>query len=62
MRLTRLYPGAQIKTVPGTDTSQVLIPKPKTERIGGKDLVDGAVLAWARGVVESVFAKEPATA
>ncbi|MFF0904427.1 UNVERIFIED_CONTAM: transcription-repair coupling factor [Kocuria sp. CPCC 205316] len=62
MRLTRLYPGAQVKAVPGTDTFQVLIPKPKTERIGGKDLVDGAVLAWARGVVEAVFAKEPATA
>ena len=31
MRLTRLYPGAQIKTVPGTETAQVLIPKPILE-------------------------------
>jgi transcription-repair coupling factor (superfamily II helicase) len=62
MRLARLYPGAQVKAVPGTDTAQVLIPKPKTARIGGKDLVDAAVLEWARGVVESIFAKEPAAA
>ena len=62
MRLTRLYPGAQVKTVPGTDTAQVLIPKPKTARIGGKDLVDREILEWARGVVEAVFTKEPATA
>ncbi|MCD1144976.1 transcription-repair coupling factor [Kocuria sp. LUK] len=62
MRLTRLYPGAQVKTVPGTETAQVLIPKPKTARIGGKDLVDREILEWARGVVEAVFAKEPAAA
>ncbi|MCJ8504321.1 transcription-repair coupling factor [Kocuria flava] len=62
MRLTRLYPGAQLKTVPGTETAQVLIPKPKTARIGGKDLVDREILEWARGVVEAVFAKEPAAA
>ncbi|MEX5270550.1 transcription-repair coupling factor [Kocuria sabuli] len=62
MRLARLYPGAQVKAVPGTDTAQVLIPKPKTARIGGKDLVDREILDWARGVVEAVFAKEPAAA
>ncbi|MFI7484298.1 transcription-repair coupling factor [Kocuria sp. M1R5S2] len=62
MRLARLYPGAQVRTVPGTETGQVLVPKPKTERIGGKDLVDREILDWARGVVEAVFAKEPATA
>ncbi len=62
MRLTRLYPGAQLKTVPGTETAQVLVPKPKTARIGGKDLVDREILEWARGVVEAVFAKEPAAA
>ncbi|ALU39660.1 transcription-repair coupling factor [Kocuria flava] len=62
MRLTRLYPGAQVKTVPGTETAQVLVPKPKTARIGGKDLVDREILEWARGVVEAVFAKEPAAA
>ena len=55
MRLTRMYPGAQVKSVPGTDTRMVLIPKPKTARIGGKDLVDGEILAWAREVLDAIF-------
>ena len=55
MRLTRLYPGAQIRPVPGTEERMVLIPKPKTARIGGKDLVDGDILAWAREVLDAIF-------
>ncbi|WP_367404339.1 transcription-repair coupling factor [Kocuria marina] len=55
MRLTRMYPGAQVKSVPGMDTRMALIPKPKTARIGGKDLVDGEILAWAREVLDAIF-------
>ena len=55
MRLTRMYPGAQVKSVPGADTRMALIPKPKTARIGGKDLVDGEILAWAREVLDAIF-------
>ncbi|ASE12155.1 transcription-repair coupling factor [Kocuria rhizophila] len=55
MRLTRMYQGAQVRPVPGTDERMVLIPKPKTARIGGKDLVDGDILAWAREVLDAIF-------
>lgn len=55
MRLKRMYQGSQIKAIPGTDRHMVLIPKPKTDRIGGKDLVDEAILAWAREVLDAIF-------
>ena len=55
MRLQRLYPGSQVRPVPGTDARMVLIPKPKTARIGGKDLVDGDILAWAGEVLDAIF-------
>ncbi|WP_426976599.1 transcription-repair coupling factor [Pseudarthrobacter sp. O4] len=51
MRLTRMYPGAQAK--PALDA--VLIPKPKTARIGGRDLQDAEILEWANGVIRNIF-------
>ena len=51
MRLNRMYPGSQVK--PNLDF--ILIPKPKTSRIGGRDLSDQAVLEWAQGVIDAVF-------
>jgi transcription-repair coupling factor (superfamily II helicase) len=51
MRLNRLYPGASVKPA----MNAVLVPKPKTARIGGRDLVDADILAWAKNVLESVF-------
>ena len=33
----------------------VLVPKPKTARIGGRDLADGEVLAWAQNVLDAIF-------
>ncbi|HSO16658.1 MAG TPA: TRCF domain-containing protein, partial [Arthrobacter sp.] len=51
MRLTRMYPGAQSK--PALDA--VLIPKPKTARIGGRDLQDAEILEWANGVIRNIF-------
>ncbi|MDK1360216.1 transcription-repair coupling factor [Arthrobacter sp. zg-Y1219] len=51
MRLQRLFPGAQVKPA----LNAVLVPKPKTARIGGRDLVDAEILAWAQKVVDAVF-------
>ena len=66
MRLQRMHPGAKIVPVPGADASgarQILIPKPKTARVGGKDLTDAAVIDWAREVLVAIFeAQEPQAA
>ena len=51
MRLQRMYPGAQVKPA----LNAVLVPKPKTARVGGRDLVDAEILAWAQQVVDAVF-------
>ncbi len=58
MRLTRMYPGAQAK--PALDA--VLIPKPKTARIGGRDLQDAEILEWANGVIRNIFTDAAVTA
>ncbi|MEW9872379.1 transcription-repair coupling factor [Arthrobacter sp. HS15c] len=55
MRLTRMYPGSQPK--PALDA--VLIPKPKTARIGGRDLQDAEILEWANGVIRNIFSDAP---
>jgi transcription-repair coupling factor (superfamily II helicase) len=52
MRLNRMYPGSQVK--PALDF--ILVPKPKTARIGGRDLADAAVLEWAQQVIDAIFA------
>ncbi|MGN5734267.1 transcription-repair coupling factor [Arthrobacter psychrochitiniphilus] len=57
MRLTRMYPGAMVKPA----LNSVLIPKPKTVRIGGRDLADAEVLRWAEGVLEAIFEVTPET-
>ncbi|WP_458113690.1 transcription-repair coupling factor [Arthrobacter sp. R1-13] len=56
MRLNRMYPGAQSK--PALDA--VLIPKPKTAKIGGRDLQDAEILEWANGVIRNIFSDAPA--
>ncbi|WP_285240949.1 transcription-repair coupling factor [Pseudarthrobacter sp. MEB009] len=58
MRLNRMYPGAQSK--PALDA--VLLPKPKTARIGGRDLQDAEILEWANGVIRNIFSDAPLTA
>ncbi|MFP5312323.1 MAG: transcription-repair coupling factor [Actinomycetes bacterium] len=55
MRLNRMYPGSQSK--PALDA--VLIPKPKTARIGGRDLQDAEILEWANGVIRNIFSDQP---
>jgi transcription-repair coupling factor (superfamily II helicase) len=57
MRLNRMYPGAQSK--PALDA--VLIPKPKTAKIGGRDLQDAEILEWANGVIRNIFSDAPLT-
>ncbi|MUU70326.1 transcription-repair coupling factor [Pseudarthrobacter sp. GA104] len=57
MRLNRMYPGSQSK--PALDA--VLIPKPKTARIGGRDLQDAEILEWANGVIRNIFSDQPVT-
>jgi transcription-repair coupling factor (superfamily II helicase) len=56
MRLARMYPGSQSK--PALDA--VLIPKPKTAKIGGRDLQDAEILEWANGVIRNIFSDAPA--
>jgi len=51
MRLKRLYPGSLVKPA----LSQILLPKPKTARIGGRDLVDSEILSWAQQVLTAIF-------
>lgn len=58
MRLNRMYPGAQSK--PALDA--VLIPKPKTARVGGRDLQDAEILEWANGVIRNIFSDAPLAA
>ncbi|ALE91542.1 transcription-repair coupling factor [Arthrobacter alpinus] len=57
MRLNRMYPGSLVKPA----LNSILIPKPKTARIGGRDLADAEVLTWAQGVLEAIFEKAPAS-
>ncbi|WP_035744720.1 transcription-repair coupling factor [Haematomicrobium sanguinis] len=57
MRLSRMYPGSSYKEA----MNAVLIPKPKTARIGGRDLQDEEILEWADQVLSAIFAPEPST-
>ncbi len=52
LRLTRLYPGAQLRKAAG----YLLIPRPKTAPIGGRPVVGDALLAWCSKVVLDLFA------
>nr|WP_228386456.1 transcription-repair coupling factor [Ornithinicoccus halotolerans] len=58
LRLNRLYPGVILK--PATRT--LLVPAPKTARVGGKPLRDEAVLEWAATLLRAVLLDQAATA
>ncbi|QRZ61170.1 transcription-repair coupling factor [Rothia sp. ZJ932] len=63
MRLERMYPGALYKQIPGTEDWQILLPRPKTAKIGGKDLVDREILDWTHSFIDLILReKAPATA
>lgn len=51
MRLTRLYPGAQIR--PATRT--VLVNRPVTAKVAGKPVVGDALIEWVREFVENIL-------
>ena len=51
MRLTRLYPGTQLK--PATRTA--LVPRPATAKVGGKPLVNRELINWASELITSVI-------
>ncbi|MEV1022341.1 transcription-repair coupling factor [Streptomyces sp. NPDC050264] len=51
LRLKRLYPGTVIKTA----SHQVLVPRPKTAKVGGKPLVGRELLAWVGEFLTSIL-------
>ncbi len=51
VRLARLYPGSIIKAAIRT----ILVPRPRTARVGGTPLADTELLAWAREFVEAAL-------
>ena len=51
LRLQRLYPGTIVKQTVDT----VLVPRPKTARIGGTPLRDTDLLAWATDLLDAVL-------
>jgi transcription-repair coupling factor (superfamily II helicase) len=55
LRLGRMYPGAAIKPALGA----IMVPRPKTARIGGRDLVDGPLLDWADQFIEAIYGNGP---
>jgi transcription-repair coupling factor (superfamily II helicase) len=58
VRLDRLYPRSLVKETVGT----VLVPRPSTARVGGSQLRDVELLAWAAEVVDAVLLATPASA
>jgi transcription-repair coupling factor (superfamily II helicase) len=58
MRVQRLYPGTIVKQTVDT----VLVPRPKTARIGGQPLRDTDLLAWARDLLDAVLGDSVAAA
>jgi transcription-repair coupling factor (superfamily II helicase) len=57
LRLSRLYPGSQVRKASGF----ILVPRPVTRPITGQPLVDAELLAWAGKVLADLFtASSPA--
>jgi transcription-repair coupling factor (superfamily II helicase) len=58
LRLDRLYPGSVVKPALGT----VLVPAPRTARVGGRPVRDRAILDWAADVIRAVVVDNVAEA
>ncbi len=58
LRLKRLYPQTLVKPA----VRSILVPQPKTARVGGKPLRDTAVLDWARELIDAVLVSDLAGA
>ncbi|MDO9379181.1 MAG: transcription-repair coupling factor [Nocardioidaceae bacterium] len=55
LRIQRVYPGTLVKPA----TSTVLVPRPRTAKVGGRPLADQELLDWARVVIETVLVPVP---
>lgn len=55
LRIKRLYPGSVIKPASRT----VLLPQPKTARVGGRPLTGEALIAWLDEFIEAVGSLKP---
>lgn len=51
MRLKRMYPGATHRA----PLKAIMVPRPKTQPVSGKDLVDAELLDWAKEFITTVF-------
>lgn len=51
LRLKRLYPGSVVKPA----AHQVLVPRPKTAKVGGKPLIGRELLGWVGEFLASVL-------
>ena len=54
LRLARMYRGAQLKPA----LNAVLIPRPMTKPVGGRELTDAPLLEWADQVLTAIFTPE----
>ena len=54
MRLTRLYPGSIFKA----PLHQVLVPQPRTAKVGGQPLTGSKLLKWATDLVTTLFGEK----
>ncbi|PNL17496.1 transcription-repair coupling factor [Micrococcus sp. FDAARGOS_333] len=54
LRLARMYRGAQFKPA----LNAVLIPRPMTKPVGGRELTDAPLLEWADQVLTAIFTPE----
>jgi len=51
MRLKRMYPGATYRA----PLKAIMVPRPKTQAVTGKDLVDAELLEWAGEFIANIF-------
>ena len=57
LRVNRLYPGTILKAA----TRTILVPVPKTARVGGKVLRDREILDWASTLIRHVLLDDMST-
>nr|WP_226963775.1 transcription-repair coupling factor [Tetrasphaera sp. F2B08] len=58
LRLARIYPGSIVKDSLGV----ILVPHPKTAKVGGRPVRDRAILEWAAQLIEAIFLDDIAAA
>ncbi|WP_370618068.1 transcription-repair coupling factor [Mumia sp. Pv 4-285] len=52
MRLKRVYPGSVVKST----ANLLLVPRPKTAKVGGQPLRDTELMEWCRTLIDTVIA------